>query len=309
MRHMRWLAILVLVPALALLAGPGCSKKEDKKGGPPEEKKGSASGEPKKGEEAKKGDGAVSKGDRQPLGGTPDGVLKGTITYDGDPPKMAAIAAQDAHKDCKIGGDWFERGDQTWIVNPKNKGVANAVIFLSIPKNKYFELKEEDKNRKDPVVIDQPHCAFIPHVSAYYPAYFDGKTMQKSGQKLIIKNSASFTHNTKWTETLKNPGQSLVISPKGEQSPDFVPQTTPIDISCDIHSFMTGKIWVFEHPYFAVTDLDGKFEIKNVPAGVEVNVVLWHEGVNYPSAYGGKAGSARTFMSGENKLDFKISAK
>jgi hypothetical protein len=44
---------------------------------------------------------------------------------------------------------------------------------------------------------------------------------------------------------------------------------------------------VFDHPYFAVTDADGKFEIKDAPAG-KYNVVMWQEGVGWVN--GGKAG-------------------
>jgi hypothetical protein len=39
---------------------------------------------------------------------------------------------------------------------------------------------------------------------------------------------------------------------------------------------MKGRIGVFDHPYFAVTGTDGKFEIKNVPAG-EVIIKIKHE--------------------------------
>ena len=36
---------------------------------------------------------------------------------------------------------------------------------------------------------------------------------------------------------------------------------------------------VFNHPYFAVTDAKGYFEIKNAPAGTQ-KVVVWQEAVD-----------------------------
>jgi hypothetical protein len=39
---------------------------------------------------------------------------------------------------------------------------------------------------------------------------------------------------------------------------------------------MTGYVRVFDHPYYAVTDKDGKFEIKNAPTG-DYRIVYWHE--------------------------------
>ena len=39
---------------------------------------------------------------------------------------------------------------------------------------------------------------------------------------------------------------------------------------------MTGYVRVFDHPYYALTDEDGTFEIKNAPAG-KFRIVFWHE--------------------------------
>jgi hypothetical protein len=49
-----------------------------------------------------------------------------------------------------------------------------------------------------------------------------------------------------------------------------------VRVFCDIHSHMSAYILVFSHPYFAVTDVDGSYEIPNVPAG-SYSVVVWSE--------------------------------
>ena len=51
---------------------------------------------------------------------------------------------------------------------------------------------------------------------------------------------------------------------------------------------MKGYLFVFEHPYFAVTDDNGQFEIKLAPAG-PVNIVLWHEETGWVVGRKGKA--------------------
>ncbi len=58
---------------------------------------------------------------------------------------------------------------------------------------------------------------------------------------------------------------------------NLVPSSVPVRLSCDIHKWMTGVVRVYDHPYAAVTDKDGNFEIKNAPAGAEVRVLVWHE--------------------------------
>ena len=49
-----------------------------------------------------------------------------------------------------------------------------------------------------------------------------------------------------------------------------------IRVKCDVHPWMTAYIGVFENPLFAVTNDDGRFEIKGVPAG-SYKLAIWHE--------------------------------
>ena len=65
-----------------------------------------------------------------------------------------------------------------------------------------------------------------------------------------------------------------------------------VHFSCNIHPWMDAYVWVFDHPYVAVTDKDGNYEIKNVPVGSKVHVVGWHEKVEYLAP--GKKGGDRT---------------
>ena len=48
---------------------------------------------------------------------------------------------------------------------------------------------------------------------------------------------------------------------------------------CDIHSHMNAYILVFSHPFFALTDPEGRYRIDNVPPGT-YGVVAWNEGVS-----------------------------
>ena len=45
---------------------------------------------------------------------------------------------------------------------------------------------------------------------------------------------------------------------------------------CDVHGWMNAYVGVLDHPYFAVTGDDGKFDIGNLPPGDYV-VEAWHE--------------------------------
>ena len=49
-----------------------------------------------------------------------------------------------------------------------------------------------------------------------------------------------------------------------------------VKVFCDIHSHMSATVMVFDHPWFAVPDEDGRFELPAVPAG-DRQITAWHE--------------------------------
>ena len=52
----------------------------------------------------------------------------------------------------------------------------------------------------------------------------------------------------------------------------------PVSLRCNAgHVWMNGEMIVARHPYYAVTDEEGKFELQDVPPG-DYEVVAWHEG-------------------------------
>jgi hypothetical protein len=232
-----------------------------------------------------------------------DAVIKGRVIYDGDPPESKPIREILSHenKEGCLKGSEAEKIEQTWLVDKKTKGVANVVVWLTPPAGQYFSVAEEDQKRTDLVVIDQPHCAFVPHVVAVYPAYFDGQEMVKTGQKIRIKNSAPFPHNTRWlADGVDNVSRNILVPPNEFRDFDINPQLAPLQISCQLHTWMSGYIWIFDHPCHAVTNNKGEFEIRNVPVGVNLTFAAWHE------AKSRFVEKKMSFKKGDNKLDLRI---
>jgi hypothetical protein len=162
--------------------------------------------------------------------------------------------------------------DQSVIVNEKNRGVKNVVVWLrpadkSVTKFEAEEIHPDDAKRKAAdVVIDQPCCMFEPRVIA-----------ARVGDKLIVKNPAPVAHNFFWSSA--NNGEYNQTIPKQEEFKlpnPLVAEGPPIQYKCTIHGWMTGYVRIYDHPYYAVTDKDGNFEIKNAPVG-KYRIVYWHE--------------------------------
>jgi hypothetical protein len=49
-----------------------------------------------------------------------------------------------------------------------------------------------------------------------------------------------------------------------------------VKIVCEVHPWMSAYIHVTEHPYHAVTDIYGEYEIRDVPPG-SYRLKVWHE--------------------------------
>lgn len=49
-----------------------------------------------------------------------------------------------------------------------------------------------------------------------------------------------------------------------------------VKVFCDIHSHMTATVMVFNHPWFAVPDESGRFELPPMPPGTR-EITAWHE--------------------------------
>jgi len=115
------------------------------------------------------------------------------------------------------------------------------------------------------VNFDQKKCIFLSHVLG-----------MRSTQKLNVLNSDTVGHNT----AIKAFGFDTIIAAGGSSLVESVKEIKePAPTACAIHPWMSAYIMATPHPYIAVTDNNGEFEIKNVPAGVDLEFAIWHEQV------------------------------
>ncbi len=228
-------------------------------------------------------------------------TIKGKVVWDAakkPAPKRFAIQAT---KDANVCAKDPDFKTEDWVVNPKNGGIKNVVVWVMPEPSEPAEIKAIQKahdNNKRPTFksfrpadihpalrsvpkkaaeIDQPCCRFIPHV-----------LVARAGQEMVIKNSAPIPHNAKWTS--RDNAEFNPLIPSGGQFKPEVPlvaERSYIKLECNIHPWMNACILVFDHPYYSLTDADGKFEIKNAPVlKGKLRLFIWQEN----GMHGGKAG-------------------
>lgn len=139
------------------------------------------------------------------------------------------------------------------------------------------------------VLIDQVGCVYTPHVIGV-----------RVGQPVNFRNSDPQLHNVHglpFSNKEFNFGQ-----PQGAvNAHKFTTQEVMVKIVCNIHTgIMTAWAGAMEHPFFAVTDATGKFEIKNLPPG-NYTIGVWHENL--------KADDQKIVVKGAHTVDFTLVKK
>jgi len=208
------------------------------------------------------------------------GTIKGQIVWEGGAipePKVLNVNKDQQH--CLGKGPIVS---EDWVINKNNKGIRWTFVWLAPePNGSALPIHPSLKDIPNKEVeMDQPQCAFIPHSLA-----------MREGQILVAKNSAPIAHNVHWTgNPLKNPGGNNIIPPGGSfKIEGLKADRVPLMFECNIHPWMKARVGVFDHPYFAVTDENGNFEIKLAPAG-SYRLKVYHDAVGWRNGAAGKNG-------------------
>jgi plastocyanin len=141
------------------------------------------------------------------------------------------------------------------------KSAENIAVYVDAIPGKKFDAPKES------VVIDQRKMAFLPHVVAV-----------QQGTTVDFLNSDPVGHNVYWPSVSGNKklAHNLGTWPRGEKKPFQFNDVGVASLLCNVHPEMSGYVVVTPTPYFAVTDKDGNFEIKNIPAG-KYTLKTWSE--------------------------------
>lgn len=186
-----------------------------------------------------------------------DGTITGTIKLAGPATKLAPIPVG---KDPSVCGK--DAPNEALITSPDG-GLANVVVAVKTLK------KTAAPGPLANAFIDQVKCRYSPHVQAV-----------TVGTKLALINNDNVFHNVHATlaggaspVTVFN----LAMPFKGQKLPTTIKRPGLMKVRCDAgHTWMSAYVLAFDHAAFAVTDANGRFTIKDIPAG-EHTLELWHE--------------------------------
>ncbi|MBI1817997.1 MAG: hypothetical protein HYR72_23710 [Deltaproteobacteria bacterium] len=191
------------------------------------------------------------------------GSVGGRVQFEGAAPQPAALKLG-SFAECAAQHDGPIYPDDVVV---KDGSLANVLVYVTNGLGvRSFAVPEA------PVVIDQKGCVFVPRVAG-----------AQSGQPIRFMNGDPLVHNVHGVPQIAS-GWNFMLPVRGAarnvtiDKPEAV-----IELKCDIHPWMKAYLGVFDHPYFAVTGADGKFELRNLPPG-DYEIAAWHERLGTSSA-------------------------
>jgi plastocyanin len=186
------------------------------------------------------------------------GNITGMVTVDGAVPKNAPIK-MDADPMC-VKANKDPQFQETYLVGKDGKALANVFVYVKDGLGNYVY-----DTPTTPVTIDQRSCRYHPHVFGL-----------RVGQPLEILNSDPTLHNIHALpkdNSEFNTGQPIQNM---KTTHTFDKKEVMVPFKCDVHGWMNAYVGVLDHPYFATTGDDGKFELKTLPPGT-YTVEAWQE--------------------------------
>jgi mono/diheme cytochrome c family protein len=199
---------------------------------------------------------------------TNSGTLVGRVLFSGTPPMLPPLVPKGkAAKDANICAAKSDIPNESLLIDPKTRGVANVFVYLAAappgPRPAAILTK--------PLVFARKDCRFLPHAMIAYV-----------GQPLTLANADPLVTNFH-TFPVRNAPINVLVAPNGKPAKPLVYQRAekvPLAVRCDIHSWMKAYHLPLDHPYGAITDSQGQFKIAGLPPGT-YSFVIWHEDTGF----------------------------
>lgn len=181
--------------------------------------------------------------------------VTGKISFSGASPKMPKMK-MDADKTCKAMHSTSVSSEEV-VVNANNT-LKNVFIYVK-------EGAKPTAAPTVPVTLSQKGCQYTPHVMG-----------TQVGQPFVILNDDPTLHNVHSlakSNTQFNNAQPI----KGMKlNKKFDKPEVMVKFKCDVHNWMSAYVGVVNNSYYAVSNDNGSFAIKGLPAG-NYTLEAWHE--------------------------------
>jgi len=198
-------------------------------------------------------------------------TLTGTVNFEGDAPHDETVVI---NIDVEYCGK--EQKEGKYLISGSR--IENVVVWIEgIEKGKGLPKKSVDVSIKN--------CRAVPHVNI---GFVGGEYVFKNDDRILhtIQSKLGLAYQKKVSSrpledgasiyNLALPKTGLEVRKPIKKWHRYTENTGFIQVRSNTHNWIRGYIYIFDHPYAAVTDASGAFVMEGLPAG-EYTLKAWHE--------------------------------
>jgi len=184
------------------------------------------------------------------------GSLSGSVKLDGTAPAPAEIRLS---KDCVPNAGPNPQSDAVLVSS--TGALKNAFVYVKDGLDASYAFDTPTT----PVELDQKGCIYAPRVFGIMV-----------GQPLDVVNNDATMHNVHALPMVNQEFNKSQPQQNSHMLHTFTAPEVMVKFMCNVHQWMSAYVGVVAHPYFAISDADGAFTIRNLPPGT-YTLEAWHE--------------------------------
>jgi len=146
-------------------------------------------------------------------------------------------------------------------LDTRGGGLANVFVWIESGLDKW----QLPAPSSDEVVIDQKACLYEPRMVGV-----------QTGQPVAFLNSDPLFHNVRSETEFNTEFNEMMPTKNTRLVKHFRQPEVMVETHCDAHPWMKAYIGVVDHPFFAISDASGAFQIPGLPPG-QYTLGVWHE--------------------------------
>jgi hypothetical protein len=190
----------------------------------------------------------------------------GSVTWEGEIPPSPDFEAE---RDTRYCAPMRTKSNDLVDVDSKSRGVRNAVVYL----DPIYAGKPLDRlGKAKSLTLSFQRCAVVPRL-----ALVSSRDRLRFTSIDDVVHQVSVTGPSAWT------GEASLAS-LGSEEQIRLPKQGFYMVRCSRHPWESAVAVRADHPYFAVTDEKGRFELSDIPQG-SYTVKAWHAGMRAKAVF------------------------
>jgi RNA polymerase sigma factor (sigma-70 family) len=218
-------------------------------------------------------------------------TVSGRVVFPNDRETPAAEYVQPgAMKDEEVMRPFAPLRTDGAFIDPQNRGIANAVVWL----------RPDSEDRKEALPPSAIHPDLREHTERTHEVRFAAgqflprATVLRFGDRVSFHNAMTVATNVKFDSGGTGDAFNRLLTPdSGHTSEPLKDASGAWRFESNVHHWAKGFVRAFDHPYFALTDANGRYEMRSAPVG-KWRLVVWHEAAGWHRGPKGRLGTPVT---------------